>query len=62
MEERLEARHSHELEQAQWLKKIQSLAEDPKPADDFPAFLLATTPFRDLAAKLLRANDEADQS
>jgi hypothetical protein len=42
-------------EQALWLDRLQSLTEAPKPDRDFPAFLLATPPFQDLARRLSRA-------
>jgi hypothetical protein len=42
-------------EQALWLERLQHLAEPPKPDRDFPAFLLATPPFADLARRLARA-------
>ena len=34
-----------------WLDRLRALAE-PQPAADFPAFLLATPPFADLARRL----------
>jgi len=39
-------------EQQAWLERLQSLAEPPKPGKDFPAFLLATQPFSELAQRL----------
>lgn len=39
-------------EQQVWLERLQALAEAPKPSKDFPAFLLATQPFADLAQRL----------
>lgn len=42
-------------EQAFWLERMQQLTEAPKPEQDFPAFLLATPPFQDLARRLQRA-------
>jgi hypothetical protein len=42
-------------EQALWLERLQHLTEAPKPERDFPAFLLATPPFHDLARRLARA-------
>lgn len=60
--ERRDARARYAHEQEQWLQKLRVLAEDPKPEDDFPAFLLATEPFRDLAARLDQANARKDLS
>lgn len=42
-------------EQAWWLERLRSLTEAPAPERDFPAFLLATPPFRELASKLAPA-------
>lgn len=42
-------------EQAWWLDRLQALSEAPKPERDFPAFLLGTAPFLDLARKLAKA-------
>jgi len=39
-------------EQGHWLGRLRALAEAPLPADDFPAFLLATPPFAELARRL----------
>lgn len=39
-------------EQAHWLRRVRELAEGPTVGDHFPAFLLATSPFRDLAQRL----------
>lgn len=44
-------------EQAFWLDRLQALTEAPKPERDFPAFLLATPPFADLARKLAAATN-----
>ncbi len=54
MAERHAARDQYDRDQADWLTKLRSLAEPPKPDDDFPAFLLATQPFADLARKLIK--------
>lgn len=35
-----------------WLQRLRALAEGERPADDFPAFLLATPAFTELAARL----------
>jgi hypothetical protein len=53
--ERRDARHQYDREQTSWLAKMRMLAEDPLPGDDFPAFLLATQTFADLARKLKKA-------
>ncbi len=44
-------------EQAWWLARLQQLTEPPQPDRDFPAFLLATPPFRDLARQLARTTE-----
>lgn len=54
MAERHAARDQYDRDQAAWLTKLRSLAEPPKPDDDFPAFLLATQPFANLARKLTK--------
>ncbi|MBL8756243.1 MAG: hypothetical protein JNK15_23310 [Planctomycetes bacterium] len=46
---------SMQREQQWWLDRLQALTEPPRPEADFPAFLLATPPFHDLARKLARA-------
>lgn len=53
--ERRDAQARYAQEQEQWLRKLRILAEEPKPEDDFPAFLLATAPFQDLAIRLNQA-------
>jgi hypothetical protein len=53
--ERREARDQYDRDQTAWLAKLRMLAEDPLPANDFPAFLLATQTFADLARKLQAA-------
>ena len=53
--ERQETCDQNELAQAVWHHKLQLLAEGPKPGPDFPAFLLATAPFADLAHKIEKA-------
>ncbi len=42
-------------EQAWWLDRLRNLTEAPQPASDFPAFLLATPTFADLARRLAKA-------
>ena len=53
--ERRAALRAMQRDQAWWLDRVQRLAEPPQPEADFPAFLLATPPFRDLAHKLSTA-------
>ena len=47
-------------EQVRWLDRLHALAEAPAPDRDFPAFLLATPPFRDLAHKLAAATSRRE--
>ena len=42
-------------EQTQWLERLRVLTEPPQPEPDFPAFLLATRAFRELADALRTA-------
>ncbi len=51
---RLQRDHQH------WLERLRQLAEAPLPDDDFPAFLLATPPFHDLATRLGSATRRTD--
>jgi hypothetical protein len=46
-------------EQKFWLERLRQLAEGPPPDKDFPAFLLATAPFRGLAQHLAKATTRA---
>ncbi|HZN38822.1 MAG TPA: hypothetical protein VFD82_08455 [Planctomycetota bacterium] len=46
-------------EQRFWLERLRQLAEGPPPEKDFPAFLLATAAFRELAQHLARATTRA---
>jgi len=62
LDERREALEQYAREQEQWLAKLRVLAEDPKPEDDFPAFLLATAPFAELAARLGKAQSHKELS
>lgn len=50
--DRKAARSQFDREQHRWLSRLRQLAEGPEPADDFPAFLLATAPFADFARRL----------
>lgn len=53
-------RASLQRENDWWLTRLQGLCESPKPDADFPAYLLATPPFRDLAGKLAAATRRKD--
>lgn len=44
--------------QQQWLRRLATLAEIA-PADDFPAFLLATPPFQGLAQRLQQCSSRS---
>ncbi|HEX6813538.1 MAG TPA: hypothetical protein VF384_18100 [Planctomycetota bacterium] len=46
-------------EQKFWLERLRQLAEGPPPDKDFPAFLLATPTFRELAQHLAKATARA---
>lgn len=46
-------------QQKHWLARLTALAE-PKPSNDFPAFLLATASFAELAARLDVASHRRD--
>lgn len=59
LQQRRATKKSLHREQATWLEHLRALAEAPKPEDDFPAFLLATPPFQDLAGRLGRARTRA---
>jgi hypothetical protein len=52
---RRKMRASMQRENDWWLERLQSLCEAPRPDFDFPGYLLATPPFRDLAGKLAAA-------
>ena len=60
MPERLAARDQYDSDQDTWLQRLRLLTEPPKPAQDFPAFLLATQPFADLARRLGSANSRKE--
>lgn len=47
-------------EQAAWLARLRELAEQQPLAEDFPAFLLATQPFEDLARRIGRARTRSE--
>lgn len=59
LRQRRAQKQSMHREQGFWLDRVRALAEAPLPADDFPAFLLATGPFHELAARLLAATQRA---
>ena len=52
LQQRRVTRSRMQTEQSHWLERLRALAEAPLPADDFPAFLLATPPFTELARRL----------
>ena len=58
--ERHRLAHRLRSAQAQWLARLQPLLELPALEPDFPAFLLATPPFADLAQRLSRAATRAE--
>ena len=58
--ERQQLRDQLRPEHDAWLARLAALAEDTRPAPDFPAFLLATQPFRELAQRLAAAQQRAD--
>ncbi|MGC6489620.1 MAG: hypothetical protein ACON4Z_18385 [Planctomycetota bacterium] len=60
LDQRNALRARYTREQDLWLERLRALAEEPKPADDFPAFLLATAPFRQLAARIGNARCARD--
>ncbi|MCB9878633.1 MAG: hypothetical protein H6835_13630 [Planctomycetes bacterium] len=60
LEERRELHDRLLREQQMWLHRLRHLAEGAPPEDDFPAFLLATQPFADLATRLGRASSRGD--
>lgn len=59
----LQQRRSHHSrmhkEQRFWLERLRQLAEGSPPERDFPAFLLATPAFRELAQHLAKATSRA---
>jgi hypothetical protein len=59
LQQRRATRTSMQSEQSRWLDRLRALAEAPVPADDFPAFLLATPPFAELARRLGTATRRA---
>lgn len=61
MAERRAFWHNPQMQQQQWLGQLRRLAE-PAIDDDFPAFLLATAPFAQLAGQLRGASHRSDLS
>ncbi len=55
LDERVARQSRMHRDQSLWLQRLQALAEPPTPAKDFPAFLLATPPFAELAQRLRNA-------
>lgn len=62
LDQRQALRARYTREQDLWLERLRALAEEPKPCEDFPAFLLATAPFRRLAEQLMCAREARDLS
>ena len=60
LSQRRAAKTSMRREQTQWLARLTSLVEPPRPGEDFPAFLLATPAFEDLARRIGQAKTRAD--
>jgi hypothetical protein len=60
----LQQRRAQQQQQARdqsfWLGRLRQLAEGEALADDFPAYLLAQTPFAGLAARLQPARARVD--
>lgn len=50
----------HATEQAEWLERLARLAEPPVRDREFPAFLLALPPFRELGDRVAKAQRRAD--
>jgi len=60
LSERREMREQFAREHDTWLRRLRELAEEHAVDDDFPAFLLATQPFEDLARRIGRAATRAE--
>lgn len=58
--ERRQMRRRMQREQDHWQQKLQPLCEPPHPDADFPAYLLATAPFAELAQRIAAASRRAD--
>lgn len=59
LDERRAAASRLHAAQTRWLARLQPLIEPPALDSDFPAFLLATEPFADLARRLGSARERA---
>ena len=60
MVERQATRDRYASEQNAWLERLRPLAEETRIDDDFPAFLLATRPFAELADRVGRAQRRSE--
>ncbi|MBL8734622.1 MAG: hypothetical protein JNN13_19760 [Planctomycetes bacterium] len=58
--ERRQLGRRHQRDQEHWQHKLHQLCEPPQPDADFPAFLLATAPFADLAHRIAGASSRAE--
>ena len=58
--ERHAARDRHAAEHRAWRTRLRTLVEGEAPDADFPAFLLATPPFADLARRIGNAQRRAE--
>lgn len=62
LEQRRAAWQQQQDQQTRWLERLRQLTEGPAPEDDFPAFLLGTPAFADLAQRLGTATGRAELS
>mgnify|MGYP001384884649 CR=1 FL=1 len=60
LDERRASKEHMADDQAHWLSRLAQLVEPPVPTDDFPAFLLATPTFAELAQRIGSAKKRAD--
>lgn len=58
--ERRSALAQHTAAQSKWLERLRVLAEPPAPDDEFPAFLLATPAFAELAQSIGDASQRSE--
>lgn len=58
--ERRQMQRKLHREQDHWQRRLQHLCEPPAPDAEFPAFLLATSPFADLAHRIEHAGTRSD--
>jgi hypothetical protein len=57
LDQRRRSLRDHAAEQQHWLERLRRLCDTAPPADDFPAFLLATPAFASLRQRLGHAAD-----